>query len=165
MNRDVYSEGCGKVRTPQNRYSRAASSRTPMRDGPEYPGLFGRFRLPRSRKSIAQHLRGFELHLVSGGDLDFLTSAGVAALAGFSSFALKDAQPAYVRFALSSDGAGDLVDQAIIDRFRRCFRASGSICDGGDQVALGHQDNSFLLDWKRLFAVPCGEQYRSRRQT
>src|SRR5215210_4424803 len=110
MNRDVYSEGCGKVRTPQNRYSRAASSRTPMRDGPEYPGLFGCFRLPRSRKSIAQHLRGFELHLISGGDLDFLTSARVAALAGFGPFPLEAAQSTHVRLALSGNRAGNPVN-------------------------------------------------------
>src|SRR4051812_37781721 len=127
----------------------------------EYPGLFGRFCLLRSRKPITQRLRGLELHPVAGGNLDFLTGARVAALAGFGPFALEAAQPAYVRLALGSDRAGDLVDQAIIGRFGRAFRASGSICNGGDQVALGHQDNSFLIGTVNL-PGHCGEGCRSR---
>src|SRR4051794_38918281 len=103
----------------------------PMLGIPEYSGLFGRFCLLHSRKPIAQRLRGLEFHSVSGSDLDFLTSARVAALAGFGAFPLEAAQPAYVRLALGSNRAGDLVDQVIIGCFGRAFRASGSICDGG----------------------------------
>src|SRR4051794_18532090 len=98
---------------------------------------------------------------MSGGDLDFLTSARVAALAGFGPFALESAQPAHIRLALSGDRAGDLVDQAIIDRFGCDFRASSSICDSGNQVGFGHHDNSFLIGG---VASPghCRERYWSR---
>src|SRR3954451_20216745 len=108
--------------------------------------LFGRFRLLHCWKPIAQRLRGLELDPVAGGDLDFLTGARVAALAGFGPFALEAAQSAYVRLAVGGDRAGDLVDQAIIGRFGRGFRASGRVGDGGDQVALRHHDIPYCLE-------------------
>src|SRR3954451_21288149 len=86
-----------------------------------YLGLFSCFCLLRGRESIAQRLCGLELHLIAGSNLNLLTGARIASLTGFGSFAFENAQPAYLGLACDGDRAGDLIDQAVIGRFGRCF--------------------------------------------